>query len=842
MAYFPTSPSNGSTVTVNGIIYTYDSTKTAWKRVLTPISTIDVSGNINVGNVVGNVYTTSGVFWANGLAFFTPPAGVDTQLQFRDGTIFGNANIRFIKGNGNLVITSVTNSVDVNSGALVVRGGLGVAGNVTLGSSITGVGGSNVVVAANTISTSFSTGAFVVVGGAGIAGNLYANANVALGGGTTSNVVVRSVTTSLSSTTGALVVQGGVGIAGNLYANSNVIIGGGGFNSNLLVNSVTTSTSTTTGAMVVIGGAGVGGNIWSGGNIFTTNGLFWAGNRAAYNIAVSGSDTQIQYNDNGVQNGANITFAKANGNVVINSVTTSGNTTSGALVIRGGMGVAGNTYISGNVILGSGATSNVVIAATTASGNTTSGALVVAGGVGIAGNLWITNTNDVSANIGAFYTYANANIGTITTQIASLTSGANTNTAAYLTTYTGNISAANIVISANTRTKKLFIQEGLFWSGNNAAFTSGAVSLDELTDVAITGPLSGQVLKYNGTSWVNGTTAGGTSTILTYTASTTLPADPNIGDRWFDTNDGTVYEYVDDGTSFQWVDIVSPSLSASGSAIDDTIRANVGAYQIYANANIGTLFLGNVSTQANIGTLFLGNAATQANLGRLFLGNTTTQANLGAFQTFSNANAATQATSINTFNANLGAFQTFSNANAATQQTQINSLVTSANANVAAYLNTFNGNASIGNLNIPGTGFMGLNGISYLLERANIVAAAPAPTINFDVLTSSVLYWNSNVNTNATVNIRGNATVALNNVMAVGQTSTVVLFFPQQIAYYVSTVQVDSTTVTPSWLGNSAPIDGNANSIDIYSFTVLKKGAGSFKVFASYSTYQNTGL
>ena len=47
----------------------------------------------------------------------------------------------------------------------------------------------------------------------------------------------------------------------------------------------------------------------------------------------------------------------------------------------------------------------------------------------------------------------------------------------------------------------------------------------------------------------------------------------------------------------------------------NTINANLGAYQLYANANIGTLFLGNASTQANIGRLFLGNASTNANLG-----------------------------------------------------------------------------------------------------------------------------------------------------------------------------------------------------------------------------------
>jgi hypothetical protein len=54
---------------------------------------------------------------------------------------------------------------------------------------------------------------------------------------------------------------------------------------------------------------------------------------------------------------------------------------------------------------------------------------------------------------------------------------------------------------------------------------SGASDLDGLTDVTITTPATDQVLKYNGTNWVNGTTTGGgdalTSGTLAQFASTT---------------------------------------------------------------------------------------------------------------------------------------------------------------------------------------------------------------------------------------------------------------------------------------------------------------------------------
>lgn len=42
-----------------------------------------------------------------------------------------------------------------------------------------------------------------------------------------------------------------------------------------------------------------------------------------------------------------------------------------------------------------------------------------------------------------------------------------------------------------------------------AAVTDGEVSLDDLSDVTLTSPATDEVLKYNGTNWVNGAGGGG---------------------------------------------------------------------------------------------------------------------------------------------------------------------------------------------------------------------------------------------------------------------------------------------------------------------------------------------
>lgn len=122
------------------------------------------------------------------------------------------------------------------------------SGNVLLGKSINNDVGSNVVVRSNVKTISSTTGALVVLGGVGIAGNLHAGGNiqftngkVVLGTGTgTSNVVVDSTQTSTSSTSGALVVNGGVGIAGNVFLGGNTFIGGGIINSDYLLANVVT--------------------------------------------------------------------------------------------------------------------------------------------------------------------------------------------------------------------------------------------------------------------------------------------------------------------------------------------------------------------------------------------------------------------------------------------------------------------------------------------------------------------------------------------------------------------------------------------------------------------------
>ena len=55
--------------------------------------------------------------------------------------------------------------------------------------------------------------------------------------------------------------------------------------------------------------------------------------------------------------------------------------------------------------------------------------------------------------------------------------------------------------------------------------------------------------------------------------------------------------------------------------------------------------------------------------------------------------------------------------------------------------------------------------------------------------------------------------------------------------YYNSAVQVDGSSITPEWQGGAAPTAGNASSLDVYSYTIIKTGSATFTALASQTQF-----
>ena len=490
------------------------------------------------------------------------------------------------------------------------------------------------------------------------------------------------------------------------------------------------------------------------------------------------------------------------------------------------------------------------------------------------------STTVLSANLGAFQTYANttfstvANAATQQTQINNIVTNANANTAAYLTTYTGNIGAGNIVTSGTSGNI----------SGVNYIFATNYVYPN---GVSILTGISGGAGTYSNTN-VEAYFGANIGSLLV-NAATQATAINSIN-----ANLGAYQLYANANIGSLLVNAATQATSIN------TINANLGAFQIYANANIGTLFQSNASTQANLGafqtyanttfTSYSNNNVAAYLIQGANIGSGTTTANLVAAATTTSTSTTTGALVVrggagiagnvyaDRFYTSSGIFWSGNGAAYATGGGGGGGTFTaSASAPVAPTLGSFwyktttdvlyeyindgttdywidiqtqtiASNTSgpsmyagdVFGANITFTGTI-TGSVGYLIERANVVATAPPAVTNLDLITAPIVYFSSNTTQNITANIRGNATVTLNSLMAIGQSSTFVIFVPNATAYYVNTVKVDNVTVTPFWQGGSTIAAGNSNSIDIYTFAVLKTADATFKIFASQVKYQNLG-
>lgn len=300
------------------------------------------------------------------------------------------------------------------------------------------------------------------------------------------------------------------------------------------------------------------------------------------------------------------------GSQLLSDTTTSTTSNTGALIVAGGAGIAGNLNVAGNITQGGYnvlttntpgvnvsnvnlITNNVTITGTNPSISTGTGGLVISyGGLGVAGNI-NTDGNVVAAGlVGPLY-------GTV------------------MTAAQPNITSVGTLTSLNV--------------GSVSATSVGA------TTVTVSGTLS-----------MSGAALTGLSTLSVVSLTTTA-----------NTNSGNVIAsgfYFANGAPFVSSNYGNTQVAAylPTNATIYTLQANVGAFEITTNANIGGHQLAIASINAN----------------------------LGSYQNTTNANIGTQFNNFNTLNANVGAYEIWAN-------TSINSLRTSANANTAAYLSSFNG-------------------------------------------------------------------------------------------------------------------------------------------------------
>lgn len=106
-------------------------------------------------------------------------------------------------------------------------------------------------------------------------------------------------------------------------------------------------------------------------------------------------------------------------------------------------------------------------------------------------------------------------------------------------------------------------------------------------------------------------------------------------------------------------------------------------------------------------------------------------------------------------------------------------------------------------------------------ERCTVTATAATGVVAFNTQTQGVLFFTANATANFTLNFTN-----VNANLTTGDSiSAVFLNTNGATAFYPTAFQIDGTAVTPKFSGGTAPAAGNINSIDAYSFTIIKTAA-----------------
>ena len=472
----------------------------------------------------GEIFSVSDI---SGLPIISASAGQTVNInEFGGYTQIGNGSINSSStSNGSLVIagglgmtgnafiggtttiTNLTSSSSVSSGSLVLNGGLGISGNAFIGGTTT--------VTNLTSSSSVSSGSLVIRGGIGISGNAF------IGG--TVNITNATSPSYGSTTSGALVIAGGVGIGGTVYIGGQLGVGGtldynaagnvsyfaGNVNSYNQVIVHNHNPGSSASSDFIVSNDSTTDTTYFGD--FGMNSSGWAATTSAYNsanavyLASNSGDLAIGslttnpirfFYNNGVTDAVIFGGTAA----TVNYGTNAASITSGALQVKGGLGITGNAFIGGTT----------TITSTSASASTASGALVVSGGVGIGQSLFVGGS---ISNANYFYSGGNNFVKSGQAQGDIFLDNNANDTPGVLYYYKNNTNFGTDVFATGTGSTRYRIVKDLNESGGSELW-----SIDRTGVVTQTAWAPGEIIKM--TVLVGADLTGGSTTTISTTSDT----------------------------------------------------------------------------------------------------------------------------------------------------------------------------------------------------------------------------------------------------------------------------------------------------------------------------------
>lgn len=123
-------------------------------------------------------------------------------------------------------------------------------------------------------------------------------------------------------------------------------------------------------------------------------------------------------------------------------------------------------------------------------------------------------------------------------------------------------------------------------------------------------------------------------------------------------------------------------------------------------------------------------------------------------------------------------------------------------------------------------------------EKVQIKNFGNADQNSFDLSQGGIQYYTaaSTANFQPTFNVGG---ASPNALLAIGESISATLMVTNGATgfYCLPSVQVGSVWTTVKWQGGTAPTTGNANAIDVYSFTIIKTADNVFTVLGSLAKF-----
>ena len=482
-------------------------------------------------------HTTEATSTSTGTLVVVGGVGIGRNLH-----VGGTVNATSATFSGTLGVTGTSVLRVVNATSATFSGTLGVTGTSVLAglqasnivaSGTLGVTGTSILAGLTTVTnitsaTSTSTGALQVRGGVGIGGALYVqqtsfiNGSQVLTAATIGNFGVGTITagtdTVVSTSTGPVLIW-------NTSTLQSITNRGNATTNQIAITNATIATSTNTGALQVIGGVGIGGNLYVGGisvlagvqstNIVASGTLGVTGTSIlagvqATNIVASGTLGVTGTSTLGVLNATSATFSGTlgvTGTSVLNGLRASNIVASGTLGVTGTsilgvvnatsitvsstLGVTGTSVLNGlqatNIVASGtlGVTGTSTLGVLNATSATFSGTLGVTGTSVFAGLTAITNaTSATSTNTGALQVRGGVGIGgALYVQETSYVNGSQILTVATIANFGVNAITAgtDTVVSTSTGAVLIWNTSTLQSVTNRGAVTTNAVSITNTT-------------------------------------------------------------------------------------------------------------------------------------------------------------------------------------------------------------------------------------------------------------------------------------------------------------------------------------------------------------------------